>query len=119
VNHEPSRKDAASPQTWRDRAGRSVLDPNDPRGNPIQTPTDRRWLWRLAREIDTSRNEQMWQLVRDLNSYLTKTCVHHWMSYSGDEYMPAHRQCLWCDLLADPDEPGKQAGTQDHGREGA
>ena len=117
MNHEGKGKDDAPPQSRGDRAGRLVLAPLDPHGNPIQTPTDRRWLWLLAREIDTSGNEETWRLVRDLKSYLNGTCVHHWLSYDGDDYLPAHRQCLWCDQLAAP-EPGEQAGTQDHATEG-
>jgi hypothetical protein len=118
VNHEDSSKDDALPQTWGDRAWRAILAPLDPHGNPIETPADRRWLWLLAREIDTSGDEETWRLVRDLNSYLSGTCVHHWLSYGADEYMPAHRQCLWCNLITSPAGPGEQGGAQDDATEG-
>jgi hypothetical protein len=119
VNHEDSGKGDAPPQTRGDRTWRVVLAPLDPRGNPIRTPADRRWLWLLSREIGTSGDEETWRLIRDLNSYLSETCVHHWLPYDADEYMPAHRQCLWCNLITGPAGPSEQAGTRDDATEGA
>jgi hypothetical protein len=94
-------------QTWRDQAGRIVLDLGDPRGQPIETPADRRWLWRIASQLTvTGISGELWQLAGDLHGYLAETCEHHWLSYDSDEYLPAHRQCLWCKKITAPAEPG-------------
>ena len=93
--------------TWRNRAPRSVLDPLDPGGEPITTPADRRWLWRLEGDLAVSAtNDTLRQLARDLSAYLHETCEHHWRDYEASTWdhpdvaegdvIPAHRQCLWC-----------------------
>lgn len=46
------------------------------------------------------------QLADDLHAYLAETCEHHWLPYSGDEHLPTHRQCLWCQKMTAPAEPG-------------
>lgn len=99
---------AASPfdNDWRERAGRILLDPNDPNGAPLATPLDRRWLWRIEGELAVSATtETLRQLGRDLHQYLAETCEHHWgASHAAEPDIPAHRQCLWCsdvDWLAD------------------
>ena len=82
---------------WRDRAPRSILDPFTPRGDLVTTPMDRRWLWRLEGTLAVcATNDTLRQLARDLSQYLCETCEHHWQAYEGDDDIPAHRQCLWC-----------------------
>lgn len=82
--------------TWRDRAGLLILDPEDPRGDPIETPTDRRWLHRIEGFLSVSAtNETQRQVAADLRAYLYETCAHHWLHYSGsDDEIPEHWQCL-------------------------
>lgn len=83
--------------TWRDRAGRIILDPNGPSGQPISTPADRRWLWRIEGFLAVMANTGLQRaLARDLRQYLNETCEHHWHDCAADEVIPAHRQCLWC-----------------------
>lgn len=94
--------------TWRDRAGRIVLDPEGPHGEPLPTPTDRRWLWRIENELSVgATSDTQRQLAADLYRYLCETCEHHWHDYEASEWrhpdtgevmdrIPAHRQCLWC-----------------------
>lgn len=95
------------PQTWRDRAGTIVLSPADPHGQPIATPADRRWLWRVARQLTvTAPDAEVRQLAADLHRYLSETCEHHWLSHAAGEYLPAHRQCLWCSKITAPAGPG-------------
>ena len=82
---------------WRDRAPHSILDLFTPRGDLVTTPMDRRWLWRLEGTLAVSAtNDTLRQLARDLGQYLHETCEHHWQPYAGDDDIPAHRQCLWC-----------------------
>jgi hypothetical protein len=83
--------------TWRERAGRGVLDPEDPRGNPLATPADRRWLWRVEGTLSVSAvNGTQRQLAADLYAYLTETCEHHYLHSEGDGDFEPHDQCLWC-----------------------
>jgi len=89
-------------EMWRERAGRIVLDPEDPRGMPLETPADRRWLWRIEGALAVSAaNDTLKQLSADLYAYLAETCGHHWL-HSDDSGEPGggdfgpHRQCLWC-----------------------
>ena len=82
---------------WRERAGRIILDPNGPDGRPLETPRDRRWLWRIEHSLAVNAtNDMLRQLQRDLHQYLAETCEHHWSERDGDDDIPAHRQCLWC-----------------------
>jgi hypothetical protein len=85
-------------QTWRERAGRIILDPEDSRGNPVTAPADRRWLHRIegALAVSATTGAQR-QLAADLHAYLAETCEHHLVPYDGDEDIPPHTQCLWCD----------------------
>jgi hypothetical protein len=85
--------------TWRDRAGLVVLDPNDPRGNPLPTPTDRRWLHRIQSQLTSAPTLELRQLAADLHAYLDETCVHHWLHSEGDEDFGALDQCLWCSVV--------------------
>lgn len=94
--------------TWQGRAPRSVLDPFGPHGEPIATPLDRRWLWRIEGDLAASAtNHAQRQLARDLHQYLVETCDHHWLHSDEsawrhpdtgevEDVIPAHRQCLWC-----------------------
>lgn len=82
---------------WRGRAGRLLLDPNDPDGDPIATPLDRRWLWRIeAAMFLGGGNHELRQLAADLKQYLNETCEHHWRLYAAEPDIPMHSQCLWC-----------------------
>jgi hypothetical protein len=84
-------------ETWRERAGRIVLDPQDPHGDPLPTPADRRWLWRIRNTLAVSAtNDAQRQLAADLRAYLDETCEHHMLHYDGDEAFAPHDQCLWC-----------------------
>jgi hypothetical protein len=84
-------------ETWRERAGRIVLDPLDAHGAPVATPTDRRWLWRIEGELAVSAtNDTQRQLAVDLRYYLAETCEHHTRHYGAEGDFPEHDQCLWC-----------------------
>lgn len=84
-------------ETWRERAGRIVLDPLDAHGALVATPTDRRWLWRIENELAVSAtNDTQRQLAIDLRYYLAETCEHHMRHYGSDGEVPEHDQCLWC-----------------------
>lgn len=86
-----------SGQTWRERAGRIILDSNDPEGNPLATTADRRWLWRIENELAVSAgNDTLRQLGADLRAYLAETCEHHHMHYADFEGFAPYDQCLWC-----------------------
>jgi hypothetical protein len=86
-----------SGETWRERAGRIVLDPLDAHGAPVATPTDRRWLWRIEGLLAVSAaNDTQRQLAADLRYYLAETCEHHLRHYDADGEIPEHDQCLWC-----------------------
>jgi hypothetical protein len=89
--------------TWRTRMPRGVLDPRCPHGEPVTTPADRRMLWHLEGLIAVAATSDMLrQAAIDLRAYLDETCEHHWHDYEGDDVIPAHRQCLWCDLAEPP-----------------
>lgn len=106
---------------WQSRAGRVILDPLGPNGEPIGTPRDRRWLWRIETELAVSATtDTMRQLGADLGQYLRETCEHHWTEYhpvlgTPDAAIGPHRQCLWCsaveDLPADPSAPTDTASS--------
>lgn len=84
-------------ESWRERAGRIILDPVDAHGVPVATPIDRRWLWRIEGELAVkATNDAQRQLAADLRAYLSETCEHHMWHYAGDEEIPEHDQCLWC-----------------------
>lgn len=96
-------------ETWRTRAGRIVLDQEDPRGMPLDTPLDRRWLWRIEHELGVSAaNDTLRQLGADLYAYLTETCRHHWLRSAGDESVGAHEQCMWCGTVTFEGEAANQ-----------
>lgn len=83
-------------ETWRERAGSIVLDPNDPNGDPLSTPADRRWLWRIEGALAVSAtNDTLRQLGMDLRHYLAETCEHHMRHYDGEDDL-SYSQCLWC-----------------------
>ena len=88
---------AQKASTWRDRAPRSVTDPYDSQGQPVFTPVDRRWLWRIEGFLAIyGTNDGHRQMGRDLAEYLNETCEHHWIRLSADDCCPAMRQCTWC-----------------------
>lgn len=83
--------------TWRERAGRIILDPFNAHDELIMTPTDRRWLWKVESTLTvTATSDTQRQLARDLAAYLAETCEHHWRYHEACEEIPAHRQCMWC-----------------------
>lgn len=99
-----------SGETWRQRAGSGVLDPNDPRGNPLATPTDRRWLWQIENQLAVSAtNDTLRQLAADLRWYLAETCEHHYLHYEGDEEFATYDQCLWCNEVVFKGDAANQA----------
>jgi hypothetical protein len=115
-------------ETWRVRAGDMVLSPEDPHGNPLPTPPDRRWLWRVENELHASaKSKELRQLAADLYAYLTETCECHWLEYD-DTGKPGgfgpHRKCLWCGTVTFEGEAanqvarvilGTEAGTEGGG----
>lgn len=83
--------------TWRDRAPAMLRSESGPYDEPLATPMDRRWLWRIEMFLAVhGTNPSQHQMGRDLRQYLNETCEHAWRSYDGDDVIPAHRQCLWC-----------------------
>jgi hypothetical protein len=83
--------------TWRVRAPRSVIDPYDSQDNPIFTPLDRRWLWRLEGFLaihGTNRGHRT--MAADLREYLAESCDHHFIRYTPDPGEAPLRQCIWC-----------------------
>lgn len=98
-----------SGETWRERAGRIVLDPEDPRGSPLETPADRRWLHRVEGLLAVAAtNDTLKQLGADLYAYLAETCDHHYLPYDGDELFPPHKQCMWCNEVLFEGEAANQ-----------
>lgn len=88
---------SSTTSTWRDRAPRSLTDPNDSRGEPCPTLPDRRWLWRLEGFLAVSAtNGTQRQMGRDLHEYLNETCEHHFVGYTPDPGEAPIRQCIWC-----------------------
>jgi len=97
----------AAPGDW----PRGVVDPACPSGHRIETPTDHRLLWHLENEISAyATTEVDHQLARRLREYLNATCQHHWHYSEADEDYPAHRQCLWCNVVQQPGEYDQSAG---------
>ncbi len=87
---------------WRDRAPAMLTDSAGPNGEPCDTPTDRRWLWRLESMLAVSAPSGgvLDDLRKDLRVYLNETCAHHWQEYEAEpNYVGAHRQCRWCNDL--------------------
>jgi hypothetical protein len=96
-------------RTWRERAGRIVLDPQDAHGTPVATPTDRRWLWRIEGLLAVSAtNGTQRQLATDLRYYLAETCEHHLRHYDADGEIPEHDQCLWCSEVSFTGDTGNK-----------
>ena len=85
-------------RNWRDNAPASLLDSfTDADGAPCLTTLDRRWLWRLEQHLVVCGTTQYHRdMAADLRQYLNETCAHHWRIWAGDEYIEAHRQCVWC-----------------------
>lgn len=82
---------------WQDRAPAMLKSMDGPDGEPIPTPLDRRWLWRLEMFLAVSGTTDTHRaMARDLREYLTETCEHVWQGYEAEDDLPAHRQCLWC-----------------------
>lgn len=87
---------------WRDRAPAMLRETfTGPNGEPCFTTVDRRWLWRLesALVVSAPANGTLAELQSDLHQYLIESCEHHWSDYAGDEHIPAHRQCVWCNRV--------------------
>jgi hypothetical protein len=100
-------------ESWRDRVGSIVLDPNDPHGQPLPTPADRRWLHLIESRLAVSAGTpELRQLAADLHAYLNETCVHHWLYSEGDDMFAPHEQCLWCSAVEFAgDAAGEATGT--------
>lgn len=99
-----------SGETWRERAPRMILDPEDPNGSPLPTPADRRWLWRIESTLAVSAtNDAQRQLAADLYAYLAETCEHHMRHYGGEETAFPHDQCLWCSEVVFTDNDANEA----------
>ena len=82
---------------WREGIPRGVLDPLGPRGEVIETPVDRRWLWHIENFLAVAATtDHQRELAGKLRRYLHETCDHHWQHYGAGDDIPAHRQCLWC-----------------------
>jgi hypothetical protein len=86
---------------WRECFPRGVQDPLGPRGELIETPTDRRLLWHIADALSVmATSDHIRELQNALTAYLHETCRHHWgRDLPGDEVFPPHRQCLWCSYV--------------------
>jgi len=107
-------------ETWRDRAGRIVLDPEDHRGNPLPTPADRRWLWRIEGTLAVSAtNDITRQLAADLYAYLAETCEHHMLHSEADEDFAALDQCLWCSTVEFTGDAANEVAREILGPEGS
>lgn len=84
---------------WSDNAPAMLLETfTGPDGEPCFTTSDRRWLWHLENQLMVLApvGSSLERLQRDLSQYLRETCEHHWKHYAGDEHIPEHHQCLWC-----------------------
>jgi hypothetical protein len=82
---------------WQDQAPAMLKSMDGPDGEPIPTPFDRRWLWRLETFLAVSGTTDIHRVMaRDLRQYLNETCEHVWRDWAGDDVIAAHRQCLWC-----------------------
>jgi hypothetical protein len=102
-----------SKRHWRDRAPAMLRESfTGPRGEPCFTALDRRWLWHLELTLSTRATTDMQrEILRDLRQYLHETCEHHYGDdWPGDDVIPAHRQCLWCNDVVWLDGP---AGGED------
>lgn len=100
-------------EIWHERAGRIILDPNDAHGEPVTTPADRRWLWKLESVLAVAAtNDTLRQLAADLYAYLHETCEHHMHHFGGDETFPEHDQCMWCDEVVFTGEAANQVARQ-------
>lgn len=89
----------------RDLCVRGVVDPFCPDEHVITESTDRRLLWHIEGFLAVSgTNDAQRDLGVSLRRYLAVTCEHHWHDWQGDDLYPAHRQCLWCNVVEDPDQ---------------
>jgi hypothetical protein len=87
---------------------RGVCDPLCPQEHAIETTTDHRLLWHLESVLAVSgTTDYLRDVGRDLHRYLNETCQHHWHEYAGDDDIPAHRQCLWCNDVIWSAVPGE------------
>jgi hypothetical protein len=94
--------------------GRGVRDPLCPQGHVIETATDRRLLWHLARELSGGVTKSQRDIGWAAERYLHVTCEHHWHEHlkccePAEGCPPPHRQCLWCNdvewATGDPERP--------------
>lgn len=84
---------------WRHRAPGMLLRPGLCSHRHLdETDMDRRWLWLLeaALAVEAPTGSDLAQVAYDLKQYLHETCEHHWHGFDADAYLPAHRQCLYC-----------------------
>lgn len=82
---------------WQDRAPAMLRSQDGPDGEPIETPFDRRWLWRLESFLAVSGTTDAHRaMCRDLHEYLVETCEHVWRHSPAEDDLPERQQCLWC-----------------------
>lgn len=87
---------------WRDNAPAMLRESfNGPNGEPCFTTLDRRWLWHVEGQLAVlATTDHLRDVQRDLAQFLHETCEHHWGSdWPGDDHVPAHRQCVWCNYV--------------------
>lgn len=80
-----------------------VFNANGPNGEPVPTPTDHRMLWWVRDGLlGAASTLYLRNLFGLLNDYLGANCQHYWQYYAGDDVYPAHRQCVWCHGVEEP-----------------
>jgi len=95
---------------------RGVRDPLCSQGHVVETSTDRRLLWHLARRMSGCGDPHLRGQAQALSDYLHSTCEHHlhdWLTCCeprGEGCYPPHRQCLWCHSVEWVDGPPVEIG---------
>jgi hypothetical protein len=83
---------------------KGIFADHDLDGLPIVTSTDHRMLWHMRDYmLGATLTPYLQDLYRFLCDYLNATCQHHWREYwpTAEDYLPPHRQCLWCNGIED------------------
>lgn len=80
---------------WMERAPTYLRGHKGPEGEVIDTPIDRRWLWRIEGFLAVhATTDYQRQMATDLRQYLSESCDHYWRAFEFDG--DTGRQCLWC-----------------------